>query len=101
MEVVNNNQEQQAPMTNEQKLQYENNQLKGMLNNMQMQMQQMNMINAFKRLDYLFKAIEFQNSFNPEFITICTMEIESFFKDTFFTEESEEEENPKTEKEAE
>lgn len=39
-------------------------------------LQQANMNNMFKRLDYLFKVIENEHVFNPEFINKCTNEIE-------------------------
>lgn len=39
------------------------------------QLQQMDMVNLFKRLDYLFKVLEYQNSFNKEFTDTCVKEI--------------------------
>lgn len=39
-------------------------------------LQEMNMVNAFKRLDYLFKVTEFSHMFNSEFVTTCTQEIQ-------------------------
>lgn len=39
-------------------------------------LQQANMNNMFKRLDYLFKVIENEHAFNHEFIDKCTNEIE-------------------------
>lgn len=38
--------------------------------------QEMNMVNMFKRLDYLFKVAEFSHMFNTEFVTACTQEIQ-------------------------
>ena len=40
-------------------------------------LQEANMINMFKRLDYLFKVLENSSSFKEEFIKNCTSEIES------------------------
>lgn len=40
------------------------------------QLQKVNMTNAFKRLDYLFKVIENGAMFNPEFLNNCISEIE-------------------------
>lgn len=39
-------------------------------------LQEANMANIFKRLDYLFKVVENACSFNEEFITKCVAEIE-------------------------
>jgi hypothetical protein len=36
----------------------------------------MNMVNMFKRLDYLFKVMEFSHMFNAEFVTTCAQEIQ-------------------------
>lgn len=40
-------------------------------------LQESNLGNMFKRLDYLFKVIENAHAFNAEFISKCTSEIES------------------------
>ena len=40
------------------------------------QLQQANMTNAFKRLDYLFKIVENSAIFNTEFVDSCISEIE-------------------------
>lgn len=40
-------------------------------------LQEANLENMFKRLDYLFKVIENAHSFNEEFVSKCTSEIES------------------------
>lgn len=50
--------------------------LKGMNNQLIMQLQQMNMGNLFKRLDYLFKVVELREAFNADFATRCAAEIE-------------------------
>lgn len=39
-------------------------------------LQEMNMVNMFKRLDYLFKVAEFSHMFNSEFVTTCIQEIQ-------------------------
>lgn len=46
--------------------------------NMQLrkQIEEMNYVNLFKRLDYLFKVVEFAGQFNQEFVNACTTEIE-------------------------
>ena len=38
-------------------------------------LQQANMTNMFKRMDYLFKVLEFQNCFDSEFVITCSDEI--------------------------
>lgn len=40
-------------------------------------LQESNLENMFKRLDYLFKVIENAYAFNEEFVSKCTSEIES------------------------
>lgn len=40
-------------------------------------LQESNLENMFKRLDYLFKVIENAHAFNEEFVSKCTSEIES------------------------
>lgn len=40
-------------------------------------LQESNLENMFKRLDYLFKAIENSYAFSEEFVSKCTSEIES------------------------
>ena len=35
----------------------------------------MNMVNLFKRLDYLFKVMEFQSMFDKSFVEKCSKEI--------------------------
>lgn len=65
----------------EKKLSYD--ELENAANELLMQNQQMynelqkaNMSNVFKRLDYLFKVVEFNTSFNTEFVNSCVAEIE-------------------------
>lgn len=40
-------------------------------------LQESNLENMFKRLDYLFKVIKNAHAFNEEFVSKCTSEIES------------------------
>lgn len=48
-----------------------------MMQNQQLynELQKLNMVNAFKRLDYLFKVIEFNTVFDTEFVNSCRDEI--------------------------
>lgn len=39
-------------------------------------LQEANMANIFKRLDYLFKVVENAHTFNEEFVNKCIIEIE-------------------------
>ena len=41
-----------------------------------MMLQQANMTNMFKRMDYLFKVLELKQCFDPEFIIACSDEIQ-------------------------
>lgn len=45
-------------------------------NQLRMKLQECNMYNAFKRLDYLFKVIENKDSFNKTFLDKCIKEVE-------------------------
>lgn len=65
--------------------------LKSMNSQLIMQLQQMNMGNLFKRLDYLFQVIKFREAFNPEFADKCIKEVEGHM--TLPVEEKPEEEN--------
>lgn len=42
-----------------------------------MKLQEANMSNMFKRMDYLFKVLEVPEMFTPEFVDKCAKEIES------------------------
>lgn len=64
----------------EKKLSYE--ELEKAANELLMQNQQLytelqkaNMANVFKRMDYLFKVVEFNTVFDTEFVNNCTAEI--------------------------
>ena len=56
-------------------------------------LQEANMVNMFKRLDYLFKVVENAYAFNEEFVDKCVTEI----KDLMTVPETEEETEDKTE----
>lgn len=88
MEVVDKKKTENA-VTNEQKLQYENDQLKRMLNNMHQQMEQINLVNVFKRLEFLFKVVEYKATFPEAFVKECVEEIQG--RITIPTEEPKEE----------
>ena len=53
----------------------ENNQIKQQAEAMYRQMQQMNMQNIFKRLEFLFKVVENRGAFPEEFKNKCVFEI--------------------------
>lgn len=71
-----NNEKVQTEKPSYEQLEREVTGLKGMNNQLIMQLQQMNMGNLFKRLDYLFKVVEFREAFNPDFVSRCAEEIE-------------------------
>lgn len=67
---------------NEKKLSYEKlkeaaGQLSQQNQQLNLMLQQMNMTNAFRRLDYLFKVLEFKDCFNSDFVISCSEEITS------------------------
>lgn len=66
----------QAEKPNYEQLEKEVAGLKSMNNQLIMQLQQMNMGNLFKRLDYLFKVVEFREAFSANFAKRCADEIE-------------------------
>ena len=53
----------------------ENNQIKQQAEMMYRQMQQMNMQNIFKRLEFLFKVIENRSAFPEDFKNKCVFEV--------------------------
>lgn len=61
---------------------------------MYMKLQEINYSNMFKRLDYLFKVVEFGAKFNTEFVMNCIDEIEALIT---IPEENTEKENTKEE----
>ncbi len=52
-------------------------------------LQEANMTNMFKRLDYLFKVVENAHAFNEEFVAKCVTEIEDLMTVPETEEESE------------
>lgn len=51
-------------------------QLSEQLRQLYAKLQEANMANMFKRLDYLFKVVENAHAFSEEFVTKCVAEIE-------------------------
>lgn len=70
----------------EKKLSYE--ELENIANNLYARLQQADMANMFKRLDYLFKVVENINNFPQEFTKHCVEEIVNIM--TISTEETKE-----------
>jgi hypothetical protein len=58
----------------ENKLSYE--ELENVANNLYARLQQAEMSNMFKRLDYLFKVVKYSGAFTPAFVENCVAEIE-------------------------
>ena len=71
----------------ENKLSYE--ELENVANNLYVRLQQADMANMFKRLDYLFKVVENVDNFPQEFTKQCVDEIVNIM--TISTEETKEE----------
>lgn len=76
---------QEAVKTAEKKFTYE--QLEAIANQLSEQNQQLfaklkeaSMANLFKRLDYLFKVLEFKENFAQEFVETCAKEINSLIE---------------------
>jgi hypothetical protein len=70
----------------EKKLSYE--ELENVANSLYVRLQQADMTNMFKRLDYLFKVVENKNNFPSSFTTQCVDEIVNIM--TISTEETKE-----------
>lgn len=60
-------------------------------------LQEANMTNMFKRLDYLFKVVENAHAFNEEFVAKCVTEIEELMTVPENEEETEDKTEDKTE----
>lgn len=58
----------------ENKLSYE--ELENVANNLYARLQQAEMSNMFKRLDYLFKVVKYSGAFTPAFVESCVAELE-------------------------
>lgn len=56
------------------KMSYE--ELERVANDLYIRLQNADMSNMFKRLDYLFKVIKFKDSFTPTFVESCVKEVE-------------------------
>lgn len=56
------------------KMSYE--ELERVANELYVRLQQSDMTNMFKRLDYLFKVIKLKESFTPTFVERCVKEVE-------------------------
>ena len=82
MEVVKNETaEKTAKMTKKEKMSYEEleniaHQLSEQSRVLMQKLQEANMGNMFKRLDYLFKIIEFEHMFDGNFIDKCIKEVQ-------------------------
>ena len=82
MEVVKNETaEKTAKMTKKEKMSYEEleniaHQLSEQSRVLMQKLQEANMSNMFKRLDYLFKIIEFEHMFDDNFIDKCIKEVQ-------------------------
>jgi hypothetical protein len=50
--------------------------LENIANNLYARLQSVEMSNMFKRLDYLFKVVNYREAFTPEFVKHCIEEIE-------------------------
>ena len=46
------------------------------------QIEEMNYVNLFKRLDYLFKVVEFADKFSAPFVDTCIAEINTLLSDS-------------------
>ena len=82
MEVVKNETaEKTVKMTKKEKMSYEEleniaHQLSEQSRVLMQKLQEANMGNMFKRLDYLFKIIEFEHMFDGNFIDKCIKEVQ-------------------------
>lgn len=71
----------EAPAVEPKKLTYEElenvaKELHGQCNTLYMELQRMHADNTFKRLDYLFKALEFYSLLDTDFVKGCAKEIQ-------------------------
>lgn len=91
MEEKNTVEEQPKKFTYEQLEQIAGN-LSNQVQQLSVKLQEANMINIFKRLDYLFKVVETSSNlvFSPEFIDRCVKEIEELMTPVNDTEEQKE-----------
>lgn len=86
MEIVKNETaEKTAKMTKKEKMSYEEleniaHQLSEQSRVLIQKLQDANMTNAFKRLDYLFKVIDMAHMFEEEFVTECVNEVKGLIQ---------------------
>lgn len=86
MEVLKNETaEKTAKMTKKEKMSYEEleniaHQLSEQSRVLIQKLQDANMTNAFKRLDYLFKVIDMAHMFEEEFVTECVNEVKGLIQ---------------------
>ena len=71
----------ESKVTNPEKMSYEElenvaHQLSEQSRQLYAKLQEVNLSNIFKRLDYLFKVVENGNMFSPDFLNHCIAEIE-------------------------
>lgn len=76
-EKINVIEETKSEETNYEALKILNTRLEEQLKQLYYKLQEANMYNTFKRLDYLFKVVENDKAFSPEFINNCVTEIEN------------------------
>lgn len=91
-----------APEERPQKMSYEQleniaHQLSEQAKTLYARLQEANMTNMFKRLDYLFKVVENAHAFNEEFVAKCVIEIEELMTVPENEEETEDKTEDKTE----
>lgn len=72
-------------------------QLSAQANQLYTKLQEANMTNMFKRLDYLFKVVENAHAFDEEFVNRCVSEIEDLITLPDNVEESDTESEDKPE----
>ena len=86
MEIVKNEAgEKTAKVTKKEKMSYEEleniaHQLSEQSRVLVQKLQEANMTNAFKRLDYLFKVIDLAHMFEEEFVTECINEVKGLIQ---------------------
>lgn len=86
MEIVKNETaEKTVKMTKKEKMSYEEleniaHQLSEQSRVLIQKLQDANMTNAFKRLDYLFKVIDMAHMFEEEFVTECVNEVKGLIQ---------------------
>lgn len=75
-EEVKKQEEKEVKKMSYEELENTAHQLSEQLRQAYIQLRQNNMVQVFKRLDYLFKVIEFENKFPKEFTSKCLIEIQ-------------------------